>query len=229
MYHFFNSSYTKPLNQDPQLETIIKPLSIVLNLKAKTQFLEYKEAIEGAYYVYQGRTKHYIYGEDGSEKILYTLTKGWVFGETPLFLREPTGLISETMEDSILWKIPFTAFQRLFDTNKLFRDAIMNCMARKMWIMRHEIENLVFNPCKRRILHLICCTVDSKSLQPDGWYNLLTHYTQYEISTIVGSARVTTSKLINELCNEGHIRILNRRIQVSKSIYEEFLTLDELM
>ena len=51
--------------------------------------------------------------------------------------------------------------------------------------------------------------------------NILTHYTQYEISTIIGSARVTTSKLINELCNDGFIRILNRKIQVSKSAYEE--------
>lgn len=229
MHHFFNSSYTKPLAQDPQLELVIKPLSRILNLKAKTQFLEYKEPIEGAYYIHKGRTKHYIYGEDGSEKILYTLSDGWFFGETPLFLREPTGLISETTEDSILWKIPFPSFQKLFDTNKVFRDAIMNCMARKMWIMRHEIENLVFNPCKRRILHLMCSTVDPKSLQSDGWYNLLTHYTQYEISTIIGSARVTTSKLINELCAEGHIRILNRKTQVSKATYDEFLTLDELM
>ena len=44
-------------------------------------------------------------------------------------------------------------------------------------------------------------------------------YTQYELSTIVGGARVTVTKLLNELCAEGFLRILNRRIQVSQASY----------
>ena len=46
---------------------------------------------------------------------------------------------------------------------------------------------------------------------------------QYELSTIVGGARVTVSKLINELCDEGFIRILNRNIQISVKEYYKFI------
>ncbi len=221
--HFLNTSYTFPMEKNPALDALLKRSSIARSLPAKTRFLEVGEILDGVYYIHQGRTKHYILGEDGSEKILYSLSAGWFFGETPLCLHEPTGLISETMEPSILWKVSFNTYERLFDENKIFRDAIMNCMSRKMLIMRFEIENLVFNPCKQRILQLMCSTVDTRSLEEGKWYNLLTHYTQYEISTIIGSARVTTSKLINELCLEGHLRILNRKIQVSKAIYEALL------
>ena len=49
-----------------------------------------------------------------------------------------------------------------------------------------------------------------------GWYKLKVHYTQYELSTIIGGARVTISKLINELCDEGFIRMLNRNVQVNQ-------------
>jgi len=223
MQHFLNTSYTFPMKKDPQLEALLKRHSIALTLPAKTHFLEVGETLDGVYYIQRGRSKHYILGEDGSEKILYSLSEGWFFGETPLFLHEPTGLISETMEPSILWKIPFPAYERLFDENRTFRNAIMHSMTRKMLILRHEIENLVFNPCKQRILQLMCSTVDLGSLEEGKWYSLLTHYTQYEISTIIGSARVTTSKLINELCLEGHLRILNRKIQVSKATYEALL------
>ncbi|NBK23083.1 MAG: Crp/Fnr family transcriptional regulator [Spirochaetia bacterium] len=229
MQHFLNSSYTFPLDKDPKLEVLLHQYCKEVSLPAKTKFLEYGDTLDGMYYVCTGRTKHYILAEDGAEKILYTLSAGWFFGETPLVLHEPTGLISETMEPSVLWKIPYSSYDRLFDESKLFRTAIMTCMSRKLLILRHEIENLVFNPCKQRIMQLLCSTANTESLQEGNWYDLYTRYTQYEISTIIGSARVTTSKLINELCNSGYIRILNRRIQVSKAAYEVIAEDDELL
>jgi cAMP-binding proteins - catabolite gene activator and regulatory subunit of cAMP-dependent protein kinases len=220
---FLNSSYTAPMIKNDEMESIMKDFCKTVTVPAKKQFLELGDMLDGVYYIASGRTKHYILEEGGAEKILYSLSAGWFFGETPVFLGEPTGLISEAMEPSILWKIPYSAFNRLVDDSKPFRAAVINCMSRKMLILRHEIEHLVFTPCKQRILRLLCSTADTNSCEDDGWYNLLTHYTQYEISTIVGSARVTTSKLINELCNEGFIRILNRQMQISKRAYKEFL------
>ena len=61
-----------------------------------------------------------------------------------------------------------------------------------------------------------------------GWYDLKLNYTQYEISTIVGGARVTISKLINELCAEGFIRVLNRKTQISVAQYEEEIRKDQV-
>lgn len=229
MQHFLNSSYTVPMPKDIRLETLLQPYCKIQSFRPKTRFLELGDSLDGVYYIFRGRTKHYILGEDGAEKILYTLSARWFFGETPLFLHEPTGLISETMESSVLWKLPFPIYTRLFNENLLFRSAIMNCMSRKMLILRHEIEHLVFSPCKQRIMQLLCSTVDTKSCEEGNWYDLFTHYTQYEISTIVGSARVTTSKLINELCSDGFIRILNRKIQVSRQAYEDFVADERLL
>jgi CRP/FNR family cyclic AMP-dependent transcriptional regulator len=218
---FLNSSFTIPVERDSGLEEIIKKNCVTLTYPPKTTFLECGEEMDGVYYLRSGRSKHYILGEDGAEKILYTLSAGWFFGETPNILHEPTGLISETMETTEIWKIAYRPYLALLDANKTFRDAIMSCMARKMLIMRHEIENLVFNPCKQRIMQLLCSTVDTTSIDEEKWYNLRIHYTHYEVSTIVGSARVTTSKLINELCAEGFLRILNHKMQVSRQAYEQ--------
>ncbi|MDD6315634.1 MAG: helix-turn-helix domain-containing protein, partial [Clostridia bacterium] len=58
----------------------------------------------------------------------------------------------------------------------------------------------------------------------DGkWYGLASKLTHNELAAIVGSARVTISKLINELCDDGFIRIINRRAQVNMAAYEKFL------
>ncbi len=216
---FCNSSFTIPIERNLELEERLRENSQPVTYPAKARFLDCGEKVKGVYYIRDGRTKHYIIGDDGSEKILYTLSAGWFFGETPNILDEPTGLISETMESTEIWKISFQRYKLLLARDDVFRDAIMRCMARKMLIMRHEIENLVFSSCKERIMQLLCSTVDASSLEEKAWYNLRIHYTQYELSTIIGSARVTTTKLINELCAEGEIRIINRKMQVSKSAY----------
>ena len=48
-------------------------------------------------------------------------------------------------------------------------------------------------------------------------------YTQYELSTIVGGARVTVSKLISELCAEGFIRMLNHKLQINAGKYRKYV------
>ena len=52
---------------------------------------------QGVYYIAEGRTRHYMMAGDGTEKILYTLSAGWFYGETPVSLQEPTGLFSNCL------------------------------------------------------------------------------------------------------------------------------------
>lgn len=204
------------------MEELIRAHSTSVTYPAKRVFLEPGMELQGVYYVAEGRTRHYMVGADGTEKILYTLSAGWFYGETPVSLQEPTGLFSQAEVKTQIYIIPLHVYEELIDTNKMFRDAIMENILNKMLIMRHEIENLTFNSCKDRLKRLFCSTADTGSLVDGGWYNLKVYYTQYELSTIIGGARVTISKLINELCDEGFIRILNRCTQVNAEKYRKF-------
>lgn len=216
------SSFTIPHVKDEGLEELIREHSAVVNYPAKKVFLEPGMELQGVYYIVKGRTRHYMVGSDGMEKILYTLSDGWFYGETPCSIQEPTGLFSRTEVKTQIYIIPRYTYETLLDTNKMFRDAILRSYSQKMLIMRHEIENLTFNSCKDRLKRLFCATADTSSLVDGGWYNLKAYYTQYELSTIVGGARVTISKLINELCEEGFIRILNRNTQINAKDYQKF-------
>ena len=87
-------------------------------------------------------------GTDGTEKILYTLSDGWFYGETPLSLRESTGLFSQAEVETRVRIIPYQDYEILLDTNKVFREAILESYSKKMLIMRHEIESLLLIPVK---------------------------------------------------------------------------------
>ncbi len=205
------------------LEKLIQERSAVLTYPAKKVFLEPGMVLDGVYYVVSGRTCHYMMSLDGTEKILYTLAAGWFYGETPCSLSEPTGLYSKTEVKTTLYKLPIQEYEYLMDTNKLFRETILYSYSRKMLILRHEIENLTFNSCKDRLKRLFCSVADTSRLIEGAWYGMNVSYTQYELSTIVGGARVTVSKLISELCAEGFIRMLNHKLQINAGKYRKYV------
>ena len=67
-----------------------------------------------------------------------------------------------------------------------------------------------------------CSMVDTDHITDPAWYSLKVHYTHGELGEIVGGARVTISRQLTELCNEGFLRIINRRAQVSAEAYQEY-------
>lgn len=220
--NFDTSNLTLPVERNEKLEDLIRQYGQEYIYPARQVFLEPGTQMKDVIYIMNGRTRHYMVGDDGTEKVLYTLSDGWFFGETPCSVQEPTGLFSKTEVKTVIYKIPIAVYRDLLDNSKMFRDAVLESYSKKMLIMRHEIENLSFNSCKDRLRRLYCSTADTSELIENKWYNLKVSYTQYELSIIVGGARVTVSKLINELCQEGFIRVLNRNTQVNAKKCAEY-------
>ena len=140
-----NSSFTLPNKRNAVLERLIECYGETCVYPARKIFLTPGQKLQGVYYIITGRTRHYMIGTDGTEKILYTLSDGWFYGETPLSLRESTGLFSQAEVETRVRIIPYQDYEILLDTNKVFREAILESYSKKMLIMRHEIENLAFN------------------------------------------------------------------------------------
>ena len=86
------SNVTLPVSNPNELQSLIAKNAVMLKIPAKTVFLEPGSKPEGVYYIASGRTRHYMIAQDGSEKILYTLSAGWFYGETPCALHDATGL-----------------------------------------------------------------------------------------------------------------------------------------
>lgn len=210
---------------DSQLEDLILPISIKCNFPKKHIFSQPGEVIDGIYYIYKGSTKHYMISEDGVVKLLYVLSRGRFFAESPYFLNIPTGLYSETVDDCILYKIPNESVNKLMATSKNFRDHIIRGYSEKCLILRYEIANLSFNNSKDRLKQIFCSLIDYKNSEKDSqWYDLEKHFTHQELGEIIGTTRVTISRQINELCNKNFLRIINRKYQLNKKMANKFLS-----
>lgn len=221
-----NSLLTYNKEDFESLLAVIKPVSQELHFSPKVIFSAPGDNISCLFFIAKGQTKHYIDNVDGSAKVLYYLNPGWFFGETPCLLNVPTGLSSQTETEAVLYRIGQKQVQNLLDENQLFRNTVMACQARKMLMMRNEIENLTFNPCKERILRLFCLNANREKLIDGLWHPLHTEYTHAEIGEIIGGNRVTVSRLISELNSEGTLRVLNRHIQIHALACSNFTTLN---
>ena len=218
---FAYSSFTLPNGMDSELEQFIQKHGTIIRLAPKTVFCKIGENIGGVYYIAEGRTSHYIIGQNGGEKLLYTLSKGWFFGEAVNFLNEPSTVISKADIPTTLYRLDHDTFLRLTDESPLFRNAVLMESAKKTLIMRHEIENITFNSYRDRLIKLFLVAADSTRLIDGQWYDQRVHYSQSDLSVIIGSSRITVSKLLGELCDEGVIRMLNRRIQINARLNPE--------
>jgi len=214
---------TTPSFFNRELDELIRSVAQEVVYPARFVFSVPGKKMEHIYYIKKGRTKHYMDNGEGVVKLQYTLTTGWFFGETPFFLGVPTGLYSQTETAATLYRIPPDQCGRLMRESDLFRDTIIQSCSRKMLILRYEIANLTFNSCKNRLKRLYCSSVDTKNIADPGWYGLRISYTHSELGEILGSARVTVSRQIGELCNEGFLRMVNRRAQVNIAKYQEYV------
>ena len=97
--------------------------------------------------------------------------------------------------------------------------------AKKMLIMRHGFKSITFSAYKPvlRLLKLSRMPADRPQLVDGRWYNQQIQYTQNDVSIIIISSRITVSKPLNKSCEEGIIRMLNRRIQIDVHLKPEEL------
>lgn len=210
--------------ENSELEKIIIKNGKKVEIKRGTIFKNEGDDLRDIFFIINGRTRHYMMDEMGMEKILYVLTKGWFFGESNLILDQvKTSLYSVAEVDTTIYIISNDIATHLIDTNKLFRDSVIQSFAYKTIILRNEIENLVFNSAKDRLKRFFCANVNLDEISDEEWININTKYTHYEIGLLVGSSRVTVTKMIANLAESNFLRIVNNRIQINKNEYFKFI------
>lgn len=213
--------------KDEELEDIIRKNSIIKKIPAREIFMYPGEDIEYLYFIKEGKTRHYMSDPNGTEKILYILTKGWFFGEAAFVLDYgETSLYSKAEVDTSLYLIEKEKSQELLDNNKIFREGVMKSFAFKTMILRYEIENIIFNPAKERIKRFLAVSVNHGDIKNTDWIEIDSNYTHYEIGVLIGCTRVTVSKIMNRLAKEGFIRVVNNKIQINKKLYFDYINQD---
>lgn len=202
-----------------ELSKLIKSVSTPLELQPAELFSAPCLNPKSMFFIEKGRTKHYFFTENGAAKVLFYLGPGWIFGETAYFLSQDTTLYSEAYTPCLLYKFDFDTCVKLLRDSQIFREKLMECLSHKAFFYRTEIENITFNSAKHRLKALICSLAETDAVVDEQWYPLKAACTHAEMGDIIGTTRVTISRLISELSRENFCRTVNHRIQVNAAQY----------
>lgn len=98
----------------------------------KQVIIEQSKRYAHVYIIKKGIAKVYLSDENGKDFIQEFLSDGMEFGELEVFSGKPSFCRIESITNLDVYKISYTDFNRLLETDKIFNRLVLNGMAQKI-------------------------------------------------------------------------------------------------
>ncbi len=186
-----------------------------LTFVSKRVILSPIDILDSYYFIDKGRARYVTTGTEGEERILGILEQDSFFGVVPILLPDQTfNLFVITEIPTVIYTLNKDTFMNLLNSSTTFRDSTLRGLATQIIMLMSQIQSLSFKSCKDRLYELFLASTIKQHLVDQHWYKLKYQYTQEDMGKIIGASRITVTRIINELCSEDLIRIVNRKIEV---------------
>lgn len=157
------------------------------------------------YIVKKGKVRISVYNQDGQEQQLYIACKGAIIGEIACILGKHHVTTAKTLQATELYVVPSKEAQRLFHSDPILADRLLQYEARKNRMMIAQQTMLSFDRATQRIAKVLLNLCDAYGrVRPEGIYITL-RFTCTDIATMVSTSRVTVNNTLLELANAGVI------------------------
>ncbi len=158
------------------------------------------------YYLKSGRARIYFSSPEGVEKTLTNVERGSILGEAAFFDGMPRVSSAVALCDSLIIPVNEKILTAHFRTDPSFAMTLLNLQARSIRMLSSQVSSITFLQANCRIARLLV-----QLREPCG-DELVVRLTHEEIASIVGVSRVTVSKILNTLREQGVIDTKYRRI-----------------
>lgn len=199
-------------NLDPEeLELLCKNSYAKLYEKDEVIFFE-NDSVKKLYFLVNGKVKLSMLSAEGKEKVLTILQEGDIFGELSLFDEDPHPLTAEVMDDARLLIIPWNEMEKLITERPSLAIKIIEALSKKTRLLTSQVRELVFQDAAGRLASLLSRLAEDFGREIEAGTVIDLVLTHQEIANLIGSSRVTVTKLINKFIDEGMITIKKRKI-----------------
>jgi len=209
-------------NLDPEeLELLCQNSYAKLYEKDEVIFFE-NDSVKKLYFLVNGKVKLSMLSAEGKEKVLTILQEGDIFGELSLFDEDPHPLTAEVMDDARLLIIPWNEMEKLITERPSLAIKIIEALSKKTRLLTSQVRELVFQDAAGRLASLLSRLAEDFGREIDEGTVIDLVLTHQEIANLIGSSRVTVTKLMNKFIDDGMITIKKRKI-----IIKDFESLGE--
>jgi len=188
----------------------VRPRSV----EAGSIIVSAEEAGDSLFVIARGKVKVVLYGETGREIILSILRAGDFFGEMSLLDRQPRSANVVAVEDADLLSLDREAFEKHLSAHPSTALAILSEMSRRLRHADEVIGNLALLDVYGRVARTIRELAQTQGEPVDGGLLIRERPTQQEIAGLIGTARETVSRALNEFTRRGLLEMRGKQILV---------------
>ena len=196
---------------EPALESILRLTRRRRCRKDDTIFHE-KEAGDTLFVILHGRVKVAIFGDDGKEVTLSTLSEGDFFGELALLDQEPRSASVVAEEDCELLSLNRDDFMRALEQDGGLSAALIQALAQRLRKANHQISTLALLDVYGRVARVIAELAEEEGRRLKDGRVVVRRPTHLEIAHRIGSSRETVTRMMRDLEENGFIETQGREI-----------------
>ena len=194
-----------------ELELICQGSYDKIYQKGEVIFFE-NDSFKKLYLLVSGRVKLSMLSPDGKEKVVTILQSGDILGEISLFDEDPHPLTAEVMEKAKLMILPWNDLEKIIMERPRLALKIIEAMSKKTRLLTSQIRDLVFQDAAGRLASLLVRFGEDFGLDVEEGRKIDIVLTHQEIANLLGTSRVTVTKMINKFIDEGILKIKNRKM-----------------
>ena len=185
------------------------------------------DSFKKLYLLVKGKVKLSMLSPEGKEKVMTILQQGDILGEISLFDQDPHPLTAEVMEEARLMIIPWENLESIIIDHPRLALKIIEALSKKTRLLTSQVRDLVFQDAAGRLASLLTRFKEDFGIEMETGIKINLVLTHQEIANLLGTSRVTVTKMLNKFVKEGLIEMENRKIVIKdeKALSEKVQTL----
>jgi len=170
-------------------------------------------------YVYilrHGRVKLSVLSESGKEIAIDIIQPGEIFGEFALVDESPRSNMTQALDDIVMWIFPKSSFTHLLSTQPKLALSYIRLVGDRRRRMEKKLSDITSKAVSARVCELLheLATGASESDNANGEY--LIPLTHYDVASLIGAARQTTTTVLNDLERRSIIELGRGWIRIQR-------------
>lgn len=160
------------------------------------------------YYLKKGKVRVYITSADGLEKTLSTATHGDILGEAAFFEKKPRVSCASALTNVEVVVINSQKLLDLIQQKPQIALELLGIQASRIRMLSTQIDSITFFNAEERIAQVLL-----ESAQEEKGKTMV-YLTHEEMGSIVGTSRVTVSKILTKFCRKNYIKTAYRSVEI---------------
>lgn len=171
---------------------------------------------DAIYIVVEGQCRQKLTSFNGEEITFFWLGNGTIFGEMDYFDEMRTCVVTECMEDTTISVVSREVLEkRLIDNPQVYR-YFLHSEARKYRLLMMSMADSKFNNSLGQLAGFLNRLLEIQNGKLENDIKIEQIVTHQELANRIGCTRITLTKCINLLKDQGIIQYQGRRIVIKK-------------